>query len=249
MLTFFYIFIIVISTLDKSISSFQTIQKFPFNLKKGLTSVVIASSLCFVDTSYCMAQDTSSDISKSQFYGLTRGDRLLGCKTMGNCISTSAVKSVEKYSRPWTYDGSADEIYEKIISIIKEDPFISFKESEKEKLYVHAEAKSAVPPTGIDDIEFVVNPRDKIIAYRSSSRETVMVGLQQPLGDGGSNKNRLESIRRKLGVEEMKLNNEVENYIKEAEGVGLFQMMNQLSQPNEVNFLDNSVPDKAIDTN
>lgn len=74
-----------------------------------------------------------------------------------------------------------------------------------------------------------------------------MLGLQQPLSDGGSNKNRLESIRRKLNVKEMKMSEEAEDYIKQSDRRGLIQIIQDASQPSEINFLDNSVPTNEID--
>jgi len=50
-----------------------------------------------------------------------------------------------------------------------------------------------VPPSGTDDVEFLVNKLDSIIAYRSNSREVVMAGSNN-IPDGGSNKNRLLSM-------------------------------------------------------
>eukprot|EP01035_Chromulina_nebulosa_P017719 gene17719-23311_t len=206
-------------------------------LFKSIATIVCTTCISFngFDLS-----DSNALVASPINYGI-KNDRLLPCKALSNCISTSSVESVEKYGRPWTFTGEAKDIYEKLIVSIRSDQFLDLVESIPSKLYVHATAKSAVPPTGIDDIEFLINPIDKIITYRSGSRELVMFGFQ-PLGDGGSNKNRLESIRGKLGVNEMKLSNEAESYIKEVENMGFIQMMNELSQPNDVNFLDNSVP-------
>lgn len=179
-----------------------------------------------------------------QQYGLKKG-RLLSCQSMGNCISTSSVDSVEKYGRPWEFSNpsiSTEDQYKKIIEVVNNDPFLKLTETNPEKLYIHAEAKSAVPPTGTDDIEFLLNGPDRIITYRSNSRDVITVGFQQPLGDGGSNQNRLEAIRRKLGVSEMKLSDAAEDYIKEVNKRGLLQIMQEASEPNDINFLDNSVP-------
>lgn len=174
------------------------------------------------------------------YFGLKKG-RLLVCKSVSNCISTSSVDSIDKYGRPWEFDNSADEEYDKLLNILNNDPLLKVVESSKEKLYIHAVAKSAVPPTSLDDIEFLINDKDHIITYRSNTRDTIMIYLQTPVTDGGSNINRLESIKRKLGVKEMTIAIENEVYMKKRGNAGLFQVMQEASEPNDVNFLDNSV--------
>ena len=59
------------------------------------------------------------------------------------------------------------------------------KDVNDDKLYMRAEAKSAVPPSGIDDIELFVNELDHIITYRSNSRDVVMAGASV-VPDSGS---------------------------------------------------------------
>jgi hypothetical protein len=114
------------------------------------------------------------------------------------------------------------------------------------KRYVRVETRSAVPLMGTDDIEFLVNSLDNIITYRSNSREVIMAGPEN-IGDGGSNRNRLEVIRRKLGVEEMGVaaTYDEKDLYQEQDKLGLFGRMNAASMPNEINFLDNTVPSSS----
>jgi len=137
-------------------------------------------------------------------YGLKK-DRLLPCKTKSNCVSSSSISSLEHYGKPWSFEGGdADAEFSKLVTVletIKEFP-LNVVEKDASKRYVRAETRSAIPPTGTDDLEFLVNGLDNIITYRSNSREVVMAGPQN-IGDGGSNKNRLDVVKRKLGVSEM----------------------------------------------
>lgn len=178
-----------------------------------------------------------------QLFGLKKG-RLLPCKAISNCISTSSVNSVEKYSRPWEFDKPADEEFAQIIQVLETDPYLKIAEKDPANYYVRAEAKSATPPTGTDDIELLLNSKDNIITYRSNSREVIMAGTQL-IGDGGSNRNRLTSIQRKLNVREMGMNDDVEQYIRKTDQLGFLQRIAAASQPNEINFVDNSVPEKV----
>ena len=188
-----------------------------------------------------------------QIYGLKKG-RLLPCKMQSNCISSSSINSLEKYGRPWSFSKSPDEIYIELVKAIKSDNYLTLLTDDNEKntnnvdlkYYIHATAKSAVPPTGLDDIEFLINPLDKIITYRSNSRELLMAGFSS-VPDGGSSLNRLESVRRKLGLKEMQQSTEVDDYVKTVSNMNIISQMKMMSEPNDINFIDNSVPTDTVD--
>jgi uncharacterized protein (DUF1499 family) len=194
----------------------------------------------------CFSQVHVTHAAEAQLFGLKEG-RLLPCPSRSNCISTSSVKSVEKYSRPWTFKVSPEEMFAQVLSATKSIEFLTIDEQDKEKFYIHLTAKSAVPPTSLDDIEFLINPSEKFITFRSNSREVVMAGTQQ-LGDGGSNKNRLQQIQRKLGVKEIGVEEYDSGYF-EFNGSGLpfdgllpstnfFKYQSRANDPAEINFLD-----------
>ncbi|CAN0169733.1 unnamed protein product, partial [Phaeothamnion confervicola] len=92
------------------------------------------------------------------------------------------------------------------VNAVKADSTLKVVDVDVERLYLRAEAKSAVPPTGIDDIEFLIKPDDGLVTYRTKSRDTVFVG-PLAVSDGGSNRNsRLEGVRSRLGWPEAGLN-------------------------------------------
>ena len=85
-------------------------------------------------------------------------------------------------------------------------------------------------------------PSDKIITYRSNSREVIGQALTsgtQVIGDAGRNKFRLEQIRKDSKLSEMDQNDEEKKIIEELESQNFFVKMQRASQPNEINFLDN----------
>ena len=94
-------------------------------------------------------------------------------------------------------------------------------------------------------MEFLLNVLDNIVTCRSNSRELVYAGTQL-IGDAGSNRNRLETVRRRLGWSEMGAEPELAAYLKEVESTNFFQRMQIASQPSEVNFLDDSVPEAEL---
>lgn len=66
----------------------------------------------------------------------------------------------------------------------------------------------------------------------------------QIVGDGGSNINRLNTIKRRLGVNEMALSEDGEQAIKDSKNIQYVDIkrMIKASEPSEINFLDNSIP-------
>jgi uncharacterized protein (DUF1499 family) len=180
-----------------------------------------------------------------QIYGL-KNNRLLPCKSKSNCISTSSIKSLDKYSTPWAFEIDSDAMYDDLINAIKADSYLKLVESDPESKYLHATAKSAVPPSGTDDVEFLVNDKDKIVTYRSNSRDVLFAGTQV-IGDGGSNKNRLESIKKRIKTIDNENQAEIFAYEKEYGKLTIFEKMSMASQPNDINFLDNSVPDSVTE--
>ena len=178
-----------------------------------------------------------------RLFGLKK-DRLLSCKSASNCISSSAFQSLEHYGKPWAFSEStsADEEFQILLNALKSTEIrLKIADQNDAKRYVRVEARSAIPITGTDDIEFLINPIDKIITYRTNSREVAMAG-PQVISDGGSNKNRLDIIRRKLGVSEMGESEDLVKFMKKEESMGFISKMRRDSTPNEINFIDNSVP-------
>jgi uncharacterized protein (DUF1499 family) len=206
-----------------------------FLLRKTFVGIATfgASFVSYCDYSFAV------DSAKAQF-GVVN-NRLLKCNAQSNCISSSSVTSLEKYGRPWEYSVESKEIFEKLQRQLQSDSSFNIKENDDQNFYIRVETKSAFPPTGTDDVEFLLNDKEKIITYRSNSRDVIVAG-PQVIGDGGSNRNRLEKIRRELALNEMGMTKETEKFIKKEENLLFFQRLRELSQPSEVNFLDDSVP-------
>eukprot|EP01041_Mallomonas_annulata_P003538 gene3538-7037_t len=223
-----------------SIQRCSTLVLKPKCVSKFCFKPTIVTAACIFGLSWGMLDPVHAD-SQVPVYGLQRGS-LLTCKAQSNCISTSSIKSVDKYSRPWTINSDDPDIaWANLKKAVRSSFDLKLVDEDDDNHYIRAEAKSAIPPLGIDDVEFVLNTRDKIVTYRSNSRELVYAGTQL-IGDGGSNRNRLESVRRKLGWQEMGVAVEETEYLKQMENTNFFQRIQMASQPSEVNFLDDSVP-------
>mmetsp|Transcript_2927 Transcript_2927/g.4416 ORF Transcript_2927/g.4416 Transcript_2927/m.4416 type:complete len:121 (-) Transcript_2927:6-368(-) len=72
----------------------------------------------------------------------------------------------------------------------------------RKTFFLKCEAKSLVPPDGFDDTEFLLKPKEGLVLFKTQSRQTVNLG---PIivSDGNSARNRLETLRNRLGWPEL----------------------------------------------
>lgn len=141
--------------------------------------------------------------------GRRRDGRLLVCRADENCVSCSSVKSPSKFGAPWSYTPETfsetrawKSLKDTLLSVQGVELVEENLTAEDGTFYLHATAPALIPPGSVDDLEFVLNPKDKLVFYRSATRDTVFVyPLQQPVGDKGNNRARLESVRTALGWE------------------------------------------------
>lgn len=137
-------------------------------------------------------------------YGLVDG-RLQKCRGDDPCVSTTSVGNPTKFGAPWSYTTQTDDgdvAWESLkqavaknsdggtIVDISEDPSSS-------TYYLRAEFPSFI--RGIDDVEFKLMKKDKLVLYRSSAREPIYVyPIQAPI-NSNKNRTRLADIRDALG--------------------------------------------------
>ena len=138
-------------------------------------------------------------------FGLDSDGRLLSCLPSENCVSTSAISVPSQYGAPWSF-GSRDpkDAFQDLLKALEAQGLTII---ETKDFYVHATAPSTVQgyvTNDVDDVEFRIDPKDNLCFYRSASRESVFFFpaqnlYQLPLGDGNTNRNRLETLRTALG--------------------------------------------------
>jgi len=108
---------------------------------------------------------------------------------------------------PWVYGGAAADTPSAWLSLVRaveaqEGVKVVEIDNGSKQYYLRAEVGSKVPlpPGGIDDIEFLMSPKDGLVFFRSASRQMAFLyPLTQPVGDGGSIKRRLEAIQKVVG--------------------------------------------------
>lgn len=178
-------------------------------------------------------------------FGL-KGGRLKECSPQSNCISTSSIKSLDKYGSPFKVPDDTDPemAWLNLKKALEADSVFKKITADDSKHYIRAEATSLFPPTGIDDVEFLMpEPKERTIFFRSNSRDVIKAGQQFKIGDSSSHKNRLDRIKRAAGLQQVDtISNEEQRYLQDFENMNFFEKQQYLSRPADINFLDNEVP-------
>jgi len=111
-----------------------------------------------------------------------------------NCISTKNVRQLDLYAAPWTFETSPDEVIARIKGVVAADPYLELTSTESENpFYIKAKATRSI---FVDNLEFLVNPVDKVVFFRAQQEG------EPSVGDFGAIRKELDSIRQraKLGV-------------------------------------------------
>ncbi len=112
--------------------------------------------------------------------------KLTPCPDLPNCVSTQSTQS-EKWLPPLEMTGSTEQAAEKLKAVLESMPGTRLvRQSEN---YLHFEVRSPLMRF-VDDVEFLINPHQKQIDFRSASR----IGYS----DLGVNRTRMEKISRKF---------------------------------------------------
>ncbi|MBK8902887.1 MAG: DUF1499 domain-containing protein [Anaerolineaceae bacterium] len=114
--------------------------------------------------------------------------RLALCPDSPNCVSTQATDEQHGIA-PIVYDDETAAAHATLLAILQADP--TYTIITDTPTYIHAEARTAVWQF-IDDVEFTFDEAASLIHFRSASR----LGY----GDGGTNRQRMEKIRREFAA-------------------------------------------------
>jgi len=118
--------------------------------------------------------------------GVTDG-HLADCPSSPNCVSTQASDGQHRME-PISFGGSSEEAIQRVKDVLAE--MTRTKIVTLEGNYLHVEFRSAFFRF-VDDVEFLIDPKDQLIHFRSASR----VGYS----DLGVNRRRMEQIRKTFG--------------------------------------------------
>lgn len=108
-----------------------------------------------------------------------------------NCVSTASVRKVDLYMSPWNYpDGMpVDEVMARLKGAISTDVHLELVEQKENYLKARATRNFAM-----DELEFVINPAERVITFRSQQVDGPDVN------DFGGNRKRLDDLKRRAKV-------------------------------------------------
>jgi uncharacterized protein (DUF1499 family) len=148
-------------------------------------------------TSAFVLTDVSNNDSSSAF-AAEEAVKITPCVKSGsgsppNCVSTASVKQIYLYMPPWTWNEvtSVDEVAARLKGAIAADPTLTLEEQREDRYF----RVRAVRNFCYDQIEFVLNPVDRVVAFRSQQIEG-----PDSVSDFGGNRRRLDEIRRRASV-------------------------------------------------
>ncbi|CAB9528835.1 expressed unknown protein [Seminavis robusta] len=115
-----------------------------------------------------------------------------------NCVSTKNVKQLDLYAPPWTFESSAEEAAARLKGVVASDSALDIvkKESEGDGKSLYFEIKSTRSAIFNDNLQFIINPQDKVVTFRAEQDG------EPAVSDFGAIRKELESIRTrcKFGV-------------------------------------------------
>jgi uncharacterized protein (DUF1499 family) len=117
--------------------------------------------------------------------GATDG-RLSSCPDSPNCVCSTDTSETHQIA-PLTFTDSADQARERLLNILEAFPGCQIVQSEES--YLRAEFRTHWLRF-VDDVEFLIDPRQNVIQVRSASR----IGYS----DLGTNRRRVETIRQQF---------------------------------------------------
>lgn len=111
-----------------------------------------------------------------------------------NCVSTASVKQVDLYMPPWSWQEgtSTEEVVGRLKGVIASDSTLSLEEQSENRYYFRVKVARNFCS---DEIEFLVNPADRVVTFRSQQVEG-----PDNVSDFGANRKRLDEIRQKTKV-------------------------------------------------
>lgn len=148
--------------------------------------------------------------------------RLGACEPIQNCVATSSTTSPSKSATPWQFAAEPDAAWDALLAAVRaraEVVAMDSGTSPTARRYLRAEVASVTPPGSIDVLEFLLDPVERTVFYRSATRDTYFVyPLQTPISDNGTNRKRLDGIRAALGWAEVRTDLDLSAYGLDAGG-------------------------------
>jgi len=108
------------------------------------------------------------------------------------CVSTANVRNLDLYAPPWTFEQSPEEAMARLKGAIVADPGCTIVDQDGSQ-YLAVDAERNDLFGSIDRIIFIINDKDRVVFFRSST-------MNNENKDFGFNKKRLGEIRKRAGI-------------------------------------------------
>lgn len=195
----------------------------------GAGLALVACGAQYAHAGECTDESNPSyTVRKCVNVGVQPDGRLPKCEANSNCISTSNVASPQHFMPPLSFrspangdltSGASDREVRTAWNLLKDTvrntPGLTVLNVDDDALYLRAEAAASVPPTSMDDVEFLLRPADGAVFFHSETRDTVFVyPVQRPVGCGDCHRKRLDALFARLGWSD--LSSQFETFDEEA---------------------------------
>lgn len=97
--------------------------------------------------------------------GVRPGGTLAPCPGSPNCVSSLA-RDDTHFMEPWAYSGATEEAHARLMLILRLLPDVEVVE--QDETYIGAEFR--VGKIFVDDVEFLIDPLNRLVHFRSASR-------------------------------------------------------------------------------
>jgi uncharacterized protein (DUF1499 family) len=147
---------------------------------------LILAVACWIGVLLTTSGETMFAGKRPNYIGIQEPGQLAPCPSTPNCVSSFS-QDAQHTIAPLTYDSTPTEAMANLKTVIQ--TMERTKIIEETENYLYAEFKSKLMGF-VDDVEFLIEPKAKVIQVRSASR----------LGESdlGVNRKRIEMIRAKL---------------------------------------------------
>lgn len=155
-------------------------------ISETMASTILSTTIVVAAPGLVQAEEEQQTSSSLPTYSIQK------CSTSSKapCVSTANVRQLDLYLPPWTFTQPADEVMSRLKGAVVADSSCEIVEQVGSQ-YLRVQAKRI--GGSVDELEFVISESDKVVTFRSAASNS-------DSSDFGTNKKRLEEIRKRAGI-------------------------------------------------
>lgn len=156
----------------------------------SLSSAAVGVAVTSIPFTSAWAEDNETSTTKKQ-RSITPCQKKSGTT---NCISTANVKQLDLYAPPWTFETSPEEAAARLKGVIASDSSLQqIEDTDTDDFFIRVQA-SRNGGVFKDQIEFSINPVDKVITFRCEQEG------EPSISDFGAIRKQMDSIRQRASI-------------------------------------------------